>query len=54
MALYTFLQVLSVTAFEKLPILQVLRDSSDTEYPLDPLNSWNYLSYNGTLMGHNT
>jgi hypothetical protein len=27
---------LSVTAFEKLPILQVLRDSSDTEYPMDP------------------
>lgn len=36
LSLYTFLQILSVTAFEKLPILQVLRDSSDTEYPMDP------------------
>jgi len=29
--LYTFLQILSVTAFEKTHILQVLRDFSDTE-----------------------
>jgi hypothetical protein len=36
LSLYTFLQILSVTAFEKLPILQVLRDSSDTEYPMNP------------------
>jgi hypothetical protein len=35
MSLYTFLQVLSVTAFEKTPILQVLREFSDTEYPDD-------------------
>jgi hypothetical protein len=36
MSLYTFLQILSVTAFEKLPILQVLRDFCDTEYPAVP------------------
>ncbi len=35
MSLYTFLQILSVTAFEKVPILQVLRDFSDTEQPND-------------------
>jgi len=35
MSLYTFLQILSVTAFEKVPILQVLRDFSDTEQPDD-------------------
>ena len=35
-SLYTFLQILSVTAFEKEPILQVLRDSNDMEYPVDP------------------
>lgn len=35
LSLYTFLQILSVTAFEKLPILQVLRDSSDTGYLAD-------------------
>ncbi len=33
--LYTFLQVLSVTAFEKAPILQVLREFSNTEQPDD-------------------
>jgi len=33
MSLYTFLQILSVTAFEKMSILQVLREFSDTEYP---------------------
>jgi len=32
MSLYTFLQILSVTAFEKMPILQVLREFSDTRY----------------------
>ena len=31
MSLYTFLQILSVTAFEKVSILQVLREFSDTE-----------------------
>ena len=30
-SLYTFLQILSVTAFEKMPILQVLREFSDTK-----------------------
>ena len=35
MSLYTFLQILSVTAFEKVPILQVLRAFSDTEQPDD-------------------
>jgi hypothetical protein len=35
MSLYTFLQILSVTAFEKMSILQVLREFSDTEYPCD-------------------
>jgi hypothetical protein len=35
MTLYTFLQILSVTAFEKMPILQVLREFSDIEYPHD-------------------
>ena len=35
MSLYTFLQILSVTAFEKAPILQVLRDFSNTEQPDD-------------------
>jgi len=35
MSLYTFLQILSVTAFEKVPILQVLREFTDTEYPDD-------------------
>ncbi len=35
MSLYTFLQILSVTAFEKVPILQVLRGFSDTEQPDD-------------------
>jgi len=35
MSLYTFLQILSVTAFEKVPILQVLREFSDTEQPDD-------------------
>ena len=36
MSLYTFLQILSVTAFEKVPILQVLREFSNTEQPDDP------------------
>ena len=31
MSLYTFLQILSVTAFEKVSILQVLRDFNDTK-----------------------
>jgi hypothetical protein len=31
MSLYTFLQILSVTAFEKVSILQVLRDFSGTK-----------------------
>ena len=31
MSFYTFLQILSVTAFEKTHILQVLREFSDTE-----------------------
>lgn len=35
MSLYTFLQILSVTSFEKAPILQVLRGFSDTEQPDD-------------------
>lgn len=35
LSLYTFLQILSVTAFEKISILQVLRAFSDTEYPSD-------------------
>jgi len=35
MSLYTFLQILSVTAFEKVPILQVLREFSSTEQPDD-------------------
>jgi len=35
MSLYTFLQILSVTSFEKVPILQVLREFSDTEQPDD-------------------
>jgi hypothetical protein len=32
LSLYTFLQILSVTAFEKLPILQVLREFYSTDY----------------------
>ena len=35
LSLYTFLQILSITTFEKLPILQVLREFCDTEYPVD-------------------
>jgi len=35
MALYTFLQILSVTAFEKVSILQVLREFYDTKQPDD-------------------
>ena len=35
MSLYTFLQILSVTAFEKVPILQVLREFSNTGQPDD-------------------
>jgi hypothetical protein len=35
MSLYTFLQILSVTAFEKVPILQVLREFCNTEQPSD-------------------
>jgi len=31
MSLYTFLQILSVTVFEKVHILEVLREFSDTE-----------------------
>ena len=38
MALYTFLQILSVTSFEKVPILQVLREFPDTEYPSNSSN----------------
>jgi hypothetical protein len=38
MSLYTFLQILSVTAFEKVPILQVLREFSDIEQPDDTCN----------------
>ena len=37
-SLYTFLQILSVTAFEKMSILQVLRDFFDTEQPNDSCN----------------
>lgn len=50
MALYTFLQILSVTAFEKVSILQVLRDLFDTEQPDGSVNSWNYSRYDGTLV----
>ena len=35
LSLYTFLQILSVTTFEKLPILQVLRDPSNSEHLID-------------------
>jgi transposase len=35
MSLYTFLQILSVTAFEKVSILQALREFCDTEHPGD-------------------
>ncbi|MGB6338773.1 MAG: IS4 family transposase, partial [Candidatus Aminicenantaceae bacterium] len=35
-SLYTFLQILSITTFEKLPILQVLREFYDTGCPVDP------------------
>jgi hypothetical protein len=35
MSLYTFLQILSVTAFEKVYILQILREFSNTEQPDD-------------------
>ena len=35
MSLYTFMQILSVTTFEKIPILQVLREFSDTEQQED-------------------
>jgi IS4 transposase len=35
LSLYTFLQILSVTAFEKVSILQVLREFYDTGYPVD-------------------
>jgi len=38
MSLYTFLQILSVTAFEKASILQVLREFSDIEQPDDTCN----------------
>ncbi len=34
-SLYTFLQILSVTAFEKVPILQILREFSDMKQPDD-------------------
>jgi IS4 transposase len=34
LSLYTFLQILSVTTFEKASILQVLREAQDTEYPV--------------------
>ena len=33
--LYTILQILSVTAFEKMSILQVLREFIDTKYQRD-------------------
>jgi IS4 transposase len=35
MSLYTFLQILSVTTFEKVSILQVLREFYDTKQPVD-------------------
>ncbi len=38
MSLYTFLQILSVTSFEKVPILQVLREFSDTKQLDDTCN----------------
>jgi len=38
MSLYTFLQILSVTAFEKVPILQVLREFKSTEQQKDSYN----------------
>jgi len=38
MSLYTFLQILSVTAFEKLPILQVLSQFAGTKQLEDPCN----------------
>lgn len=41
MSLYTFLQILSVTAFEKTPILQVLREFSDTEQSDDTYKQLN-------------
>jgi len=41
MSLYTFLQILSVTAFEKVPILQVLREFSNTEQPDDTCKQLN-------------
>jgi hypothetical protein len=35
-SLYTFLQILSVTAFEKVSIFQLLREFFDTGCPVDP------------------
>jgi len=41
MSLYTFLQILSVTVFEKVHILEVLREFSDTEQPDDSFKQLN-------------
>ncbi|MBU4203956.1 MAG: transposase, partial [Acidobacteria bacterium] len=38
MSLYTFLQILSVIAFEKTPLLQALTDFCDTKSPDDSCN----------------
>jgi hypothetical protein len=37
-SLYTFLQILSVTSFEKVSILQVLREFNSTEQQEDSYN----------------
>jgi hypothetical protein len=41
MSLYTFLQILSLTVFEKVHILEVLREFSDTEQPDDSFKQLN-------------
>lgn len=51
MVLYTFLQILSVMAFEKMSIFQAFREFSDTYNKMAHINSWNYSSYEGTLVG---
>jgi hypothetical protein len=38
---YTFLQILSVTLFEKAPLFQVLRDFSATSNQIDSANQLN-------------
>ena len=50
LSLYTILQILSVSLFEKVNILQLLTNSRDAIYNLKILTNCFFSTFNGTLL----